>query len=68
MSTYTVEYNYCDCHPETCCCDSYVLKEDGKFYLSSNDKDKLVDLANRLNGVCTNTDKSKKNKKGAKHD
>lgn len=54
MDKYTVERNYCDCHPETCCCDTYILKENGKYYLSSNDKQKLVDLAQKLNGMDSN--------------
>lgn len=57
---YTVERNYCDCHPETCCCDTYVMKEDGKYYLSSNDKQKLIDLAQKLNTL----DSQNENKKG----
>lgn len=54
MDKYTVERNYCNCHPETCCCDTYILKENGKYYLSSNDKQKLVDLAQKLNGIDSN--------------
>lgn len=60
MMKYTVEYNYCDCHPETCCCDRFILKENGKYYLTDNDKQKLVNLAEKLNTL----DSQNENKKG----
>lgn len=22
---FTFKENYCDCHPETCCCDDYII-------------------------------------------
>lgn len=47
----TVKRNYCNCHPETCCCDPYkVVDDSGKtiatFYDKSDAK-RLVDMLNK---------------------
>ncbi len=46
---YTVERTYCDCHPETCCHFRYSLLEDGKRIQTSDDKEYLQGLADKLN-------------------
>jgi hypothetical protein len=48
---YKVMRNHCGCHPETCCCNEFVVIDaDGEKVASSMDKsglDKLVEQANR---------------------
>lgn len=57
--THEVRYNYCDCHPETCCCNPWALfyKVTGKkiatFY-NKSDADSLREELNALNGGVSN--------------
>lgn len=45
---YTCKPNYCDCHPETCCCSDYVvLSPNGEVVTTTN---KGPELTARLNG------------------
>ena len=36
---YKLSYNYCNCHPETCCCDPYVILDpNGNVYTTISNK------------------------------
>lgn len=49
---YRVEYNHCNCHPETCCCNPYKVVNTttgegvATFYLEA-DAQKLCNLLNK---------------------
>lgn len=50
MVGYKIESNYCDCHPETCCCDKYKVVDDkdntiAKFY-NIEDAENLIKILN----------------------
>lgn len=36
---YTLETNYCNCHPATCSCDPWVIKRDGRKFVTVFDKE-----------------------------
>lgn len=44
---WSVEYNYCKCHPETCCCSPYKLLLNGEF-ISSGSEEGMNLLAQKL--------------------
>lgn len=46
-----VEFNQCDCHPETCCCDPYrvVNLENPKLYFTKYDRQDAIKLVEELN-------------------
>lgn len=46
---YTVEINYCRCHPETCNCNPWVIKKDGKKFITVFDKQKAEIIVKALN-------------------
>lgn len=48
---YSVEPNRCDCHPETCSCDPWVLLEDGKRITSFYNKKDADDTCKKLNAL-----------------
>lgn len=41
MEKYKVDYNYCSCHPETCCCDVYALYIGNSKITTSDNEDYL---------------------------
>ena len=58
---YSLERTHCNCHPETCCCDDYVifLNENNNYIriASGNEKqelERLVNLANNSFGDTQN--------------
>jgi hypothetical protein len=36
---YTIERNYCDCHPVTCNCNPWVIKENGTLFVTIFNKE-----------------------------
>ena len=48
---YTIAENKCSCHPETCCCDPWVILKDGEKFVSVFDKDKAQIIVNALNNI-----------------
>lgn len=47
---YTFGPNYCDCHPETCCCDKWAIyKPNGEKYVTVYMKATAEDLTEALN-------------------
>jgi hypothetical protein len=36
-----IEINFCNCHPDTCSCDDYILTYKGETVASTSDKTKL---------------------------
>lgn len=54
MSTgiWSVEPNYCDCHPETCCCNPWVLLTPESIKHSSYfKKSEALEVAEAMNAV-----------------
>jgi hypothetical protein len=51
---FKVEINYCDCHPETCCCRDYKIVDtkDGSVYLTGDVKKILQEICDLKNGAC----------------
>lgn len=52
MKTYSVKMNRCSCHPETCCCDDWVVVDSngerfGTYFRETDAKETAVYL-NRL--------------------
>lgn len=46
---YKVEYNYCDCHPETCCCNKWkVLDTEGQLVATFYEKEDALKLRDTL--------------------
>jgi hypothetical protein len=56
--TYYVERNYCNCHPETCCCNGYAIysNTDEKIgsYFSKKDAEIVCNEMNNLESVNNN--------------
>jgi hypothetical protein len=52
---FKVEINYCNCHPETCCCHDYKIvdTEDGSTYIRGDVKKLLQEICDLKNGVDT---------------
>ncbi|MCL5018161.1 MAG: hypothetical protein M1416_00125 [Candidatus Pacearchaeota archaeon] len=46
---YTLDKNYCKCHPETCNCFDYAVYENGVKYFTLNDKIKGEHIVKALN-------------------
>ncbi len=47
---YEVKRNWCNCHPETCCCNDWVLKDPtGKKVTTFFNREDAITLANKLN-------------------
>lgn len=47
---YSVEKNYCNCHPETCCCNPYkIVDTNGEKFETFYTKEKAQIVANALN-------------------
>ena len=47
---YHVEANCCNCHPETCCCNDWVLNNPkGKKITTFFNKDDAQEVADKLN-------------------
>ena len=48
---YKIEGNYCNCHPETCCCNNYKITFNGDkigtAYSVSDQLENMVKLANK---------------------
>ncbi len=44
MKNFKIERNFCDCHPETCCCDTHKLTYEGETLARNNKKtlEKLI--------------------------
>jgi hypothetical protein len=55
---FTLEVNYCNCHPATCCCDPWVIKKDGRKFVSVFDKENGEIIVKSLN----KTEQKKKGK------
>jgi hypothetical protein len=36
---YVLETNYCNCHPATCNCDPWIIKENGRNFVRVYDKE-----------------------------
>ena len=49
MSKYSMGPNRCSCHPETCCCDPYVIYKDGVKFVTIYEKKDAQDICDRLN-------------------
>lgn len=51
MARYKVERNYCNCHPETCCCPDWAIIDttDGLKYDSHNSETTAREIAAALN-------------------
>jgi len=50
--TYYVEANKCNCHPETCCCSPWLLKDPNDVTITPFfDYDKAQTIADRLNAA-----------------
>ena len=53
---YLVQYNSCNCHPETCCCDPYKVVDsatNNKTVATFYHRDRAVAMAATLNPVKT---------------
>jgi hypothetical protein len=52
---FKVEINYCNCHPETCCCHDYKIvdTEDGSTYICGDVKKLLQEICDLKNDVDT---------------
>ncbi len=48
---FKVEINYCNCHPETCCCDDYRIidTKKGIKYITGNSKATLQEICDLKN-------------------
>jgi hypothetical protein len=47
---YTVARNRCNCHPETCCCDPWVILDpNGKRFTTVFDEKTAHTIANAMN-------------------
>lgn len=52
---FKVEPNYCDCHPETCCCNRWKLvDETGRMVTTFFAEKDAIYIANLLNRRVTN--------------
>lgn len=50
MNNFKVMPNRCDCHPETCCCNDWVLVDDkGKRYATFYSEKQVTEMALLLN-------------------
>jgi hypothetical protein len=48
---YTIERNYCDCHPDTCNCNPWIIKKAGNFFVtiySKEDGELIVKAMNEM--------------------
>lgn len=52
-TNYEVRRNYCDCHPETCCCNPWVLyyKATGQKVVTCYNRSDAVSLCEKLNAL-----------------
>lgn len=50
QGAYSVQPNRCSCHPETCACKPWLLKQGAATVTSLHDRDAAVEMARRLNG------------------
>lgn len=58
MTTYKVVPNWCNCHPETCCCNSWkIVNENDEKHSTHYSKDKAELFTTLLNQQSQNTDK-----------
>jgi len=48
---YTIDKNKCNCHPETCCCNSWMILKDGKKFITIQDKNKAQTIIDALNNI-----------------
>jgi len=48
VAKYRFAPNHCDCHPETCCCASFVLMHGDAVIAKSNDAFALGDLCSHI--------------------
>lgn len=49
---YVIERNYCNCHPETCCCKDYCVYKDGvkiTYCSSINNAKSFIDNLIKIN-------------------
>ena len=46
---YKLERNKCRCHPETCCCDDWVIIKNGEKFVTIFDKEKAEFITEALN-------------------
>lgn len=47
---YSAAKRRCSCHPETCCCDTYVvIDQNDRLVVSTNDRDNALMVAEGLN-------------------
>lgn len=53
---YIVVSNYCNCHPETCCCDDLAIVDNktGKTYITGNNCKSLQEICDLKNNGLTN--------------
>lgn len=52
MMRYTVEPNWCACHPETCCCKDWVVqKPDGQRHSTFMERGTAEEVAQALNAA-----------------
>ena len=55
---FTLEVNYCRCHPANCNCDPWVIKRDGRKFVSVFDKENGEIIVKSLNKTeCKKKDK-----------
>lgn len=48
--TYQVRPNFCNCHPETCCCNNWAIyRQDGSKFSTFFDKADAEKVATALN-------------------
>lgn len=46
---YAVDRNYCNCHPETCSCNDWVINHNGKKHSTYSSLEVAKEVANALN-------------------
>jgi hypothetical protein len=48
--SYHVRYNYCQCHPETCCCNDWAVHEpNGNKHSTYFHRNTAIEVADALN-------------------
>lgn len=59
-ATYTVEWNRCDCHVETCCCDDWaILKPNGEKHSTQATRKLAEEIACALSRAAATTPEGK---------